>query len=82
MAGGVSIGDPILHTHVADELPEEHPLAFSGISCRACGTLVHAGNNECMTTWVETGKGAFCLGCFSQQCGSVVEDEFGLSGKP
>lgn len=26
--------------------------------------MVHASNNECMQTWVETGEGAYCIRCF------------------
>lgn len=70
--------DPKLWSHVSDYLPFGHPLACEQVTCGACGVLVHAGNNECMQTWVETGKGAYCLACFTKATETVVEDEWGL----
>lgn len=70
--------DPVLWSHASDCLPDDHPLAWRGASCTGCGCLVHAANNECMQTWVETGKGAYCLACFASATQKVVEPEWGL----
>jgi hypothetical protein len=56
--------EPLIHSGITDLLPDDHPLAYTSISCQQCGGLLHAFNNECMQTWVETGKGNFCLSCF------------------
>jgi len=56
--------EPLLHSHITDLLPEDHPLAYECVSCQRCRVMVHASNNECMTMWVETGLGNFCLACF------------------
>ncbi len=63
--------EPIIHSHIEDVLPEEHPLAFDTIYCGKCKVMVHAGNNECMRTWVETEFGNYCSGCF--KFGEVME---------
>lgn len=79
--------DPILHTHVEDVLPDAHPRAFETILCDGarygwpCREMLHAFNNECMTTWVETGKGNFCLACFVAIAGNeaeALEEDWGL----
>ena len=74
----MALKDPILHTHVEDCLPDEHPLAFESVDCVRCQDMVHASNNECMQSWVETGKGAYCVVCFAAETDGAVEDEFGL----
>lgn len=62
--------DPILHSHIEDVLPDNHPLAFKnvycvGIDCRGgYPAMLHAENNECMQTWIEAGAGNFCISCF------------------
>ena len=56
--------EPIIHSHITDELPENHILAYHQISCARCETLVHAANNETMTTWVEYSVKAVCMTCF------------------
>ena len=59
--------EPQIHSHITDMLPDDHPLANETFSCQraaACKTMLHADNNECMTTWVETGRGNFCFPCF------------------
>lgn len=89
--------DPILHTHVTDRLPDDHPLAYQQVWCEGDAhktlaafagrlpgesVLLHAGNNECMTTWVETGKGPRCLACFTDELGDdgkVVLPQWGLA---
>lgn len=59
-------GEPLIHSHVTDELPDEHPLAHRCIYCLGCQEMVHCENNECMTTWVECNAGAYCLQCFAK----------------
>lgn len=73
--------EPLIHSHVRDGLPDNHPLAYTQIHCRACQIPVHAGNNECMQTWVETGRGPHCLPCFAKAptAGTVIAPEWGLS---
>jgi hypothetical protein len=56
--------DPVIHSHHTDVLPEDHPKAYVGASCLRCRTLVHASNNECMTTWIEWGEAVLCGECF------------------
>ncbi len=57
--------EPIIHSHITDVLPEDHPLAYKKVYCDTkCGHLVHAGNNECMRTWIETEFGNYCTTCF------------------
>lgn len=75
--------DPLIHTHITDVLPDDHPQAFESINCSACGEMVHAFNNECMQTWVETGKGNFCIFCFVKIDGvEAIDDEYGLPPQP
>ena len=84
----MGLRDPVLHTHIEDMLPDHHPLAFQQVRCDSkvrCEqwqerALLHAANNECMQTWVETGKGNFCLSCFLklQEDPTVIEDVWGL----
>jgi len=58
--------EPKIHSHIEDCLPDNHPKALEDIHCENCTDLVHANNNECMQTWIETGKGAYCFHCFSE----------------
>ena len=74
----MNILEPLIHSHITDVLPDLHPLAFETISCKACGVMVHAANNECMQTWVESGVGAHCIKCFAVDA-MVLEDEFALN---
>jgi len=57
-------GEPIVHSHISDVLPEGHPLANEDVYCDhdngACQVMLHASNNECMQTWFETTEGNFC----------------------
>jgi hypothetical protein len=57
--------EPLIHSFVSDELPEDHPKAHERLICERCSRTIHASNNECMDAWVETGLGDFCLGCFA-----------------
>lgn len=56
--------EPQIWSHITDMLPEDHPLAYKTLICTTCRNMVHAGNNECMRTWVETGNGPYCIECF------------------
>ncbi len=55
--------EPIIHSNIEDGLPENHALAEVDVECSKCGVLVHCHNNECMQTWLETGRGNFCTAC-------------------
>jgi len=61
------MNEPLIHSDLTDELPLDHPRAFETIYCSKleCGTMLHASNNETMTTWVETKSGNYCLPCFT-----------------
>lgn len=61
----VDVKEPQIHSHIEDVLDDKHPLAFETIYCKGCKCMVHAVNNECMQRWVETGRGNYCLWCFS-----------------
>ena len=56
--------EPIIHSHLTDELPESHPLAYECVHCKKCLELVHASNNECMQTWIEYKGNQYCTKCF------------------
>lgn len=77
-------GEPVIHSHIEDGLPKDHPLASTSIRCLTCGEMVHCENNECMTTWVECNAGAYCLQCFAKEL-TKTEDcimdagQFGLT---
>lgn len=60
------MSEPLIHSHIEDVLDDTHQSAFKNVWCGDCHTLVHASNNECMTTWVESGEGDFCLTCFAK----------------
>jgi hypothetical protein len=68
-------GEPLLHSHVADRLPDDHPLARSRVRCDRCESLLHLPSNSCMRTWVETGHGNFCVRCFVLAAGGLVPDD-------
>lgn len=55
--------EPRIHSHITDVFPDDHPLAYKNFGCEHldCDALLHAGNNECMQTWIETGIGNFCV---------------------
>jgi hypothetical protein len=57
--------EPIVHSHHIDVLPEDHPKAYESVRCERCNVMVHAFNNECMTTWIEWGTHIMCGRCFS-----------------
>jgi hypothetical protein len=75
----VSEQEPRIWSNITDALPEDHPLAFKTLYCVTCDAMLHCGHNECMRTWVETGKGQHCLECFVRTVdGGVLEDGWGL----
>lgn len=57
--------EPLIHSHLTDRLPDEHPLANESVDCDRCRALLHACNNECMQTWFETAAGNFCTECYT-----------------
>ena len=72
--------EPSIHSHIEDGLPYNHAWAFEHIACPCCNALVHAGNNECMTTWLEWNGYAICIKCasdfFTESDGVLDWDEF------
>jgi len=58
------MGEPKIH-YVKDQLDATHPLAYKSLECTVCREAIHAFNNECMQPWVESGKGNYCLLCFT-----------------
>lgn len=56
--------EPLIHSHITDELEEDHPWAYTCVYCDTCGRMVHCANNECMQTWVEYQQKAWCIWCF------------------
>jgi hypothetical protein len=69
------VREPRIHSHVTDRLPESHPLARLRVSCERCESLVHLASNTCVRTWIETGRGNFCLPCFSVVAGGATRDD-------
>lgn len=67
--------EPIIHSHIIDSLPEMDERAYDEVFCKDCNAMVHAPNNECMITWVETGVGEWCLSCFALLEWSDLLDE-------
>jgi hypothetical protein len=55
--------EPRIWSGITDCLPDGHPLQWENLYCQTCQASVHVGN-ECMTDWVETGKGIYCFPCF------------------
>lgn len=72
--------EPLLHTHVVDGLPDGHPLASERVHCDRCEELLHSQRNSCMRTWIETGRGNFCIRCFVVVAGGLAPDHTRLSG--
>ena len=71
--------EPVIHSHITDDLPDAHPLAWSVVDCVECGVMLHCSNNECMQTWVETGLGSFCFNCFAgRNTSGFLAEDYGL----
>jgi len=73
--------EPLVHSHVSDGLPEEHPLAHELVRCDRCYALLHSRRNSCLRTWLETGLGNLCVGCFVLAAGGLAPDpQLGIGG--
>jgi len=72
--------EPLLHSHVADALPRDHPLARERVYCDRCNALLHMQTNSCMRTWIESGRGNHCVRCFIVVAGGLAPDETRLGG--
>ena len=70
--------EPIIHSHIEDGLPDDHPFADDEVFCKTCNEMLHAANNECMRTWVETGDGYYCIDCFTKVADIYLENKFAL----
>lgn len=75
--------EPQIHSHIEDRLPEFHRLAFKQVRCDTQkpfhDELLHAANNECMQTWVETGQGNFCWECACDRIKNVIDERLALT---
>lgn len=79
--------EPVIHSLITDQLPEDHPLAFEEVFCSKCDSLVHFANNECMTMWVEDYYDhsnedpyleqpiIYCLECYIMQLYRVKDED-------
>ena len=56
--------EPVIHSHISNKLTDNHSLRNVSVYCYKCGEMLHASNNECMQTWIETEFGNFCTNCF------------------
>lgn len=71
--------EPRIHSYITDELPNDHPLAHKSVDCDECNLTLHESTNECINPWAETGKGNYCLKCFSDiDQHAEITDEYGL----
>lgn len=73
-ASAVTRTEPRLHSHVIDRLPEDHPLATRLVSCERCEAILHLRSNRCVRTWVESGRGNYCLYCFVVAVGALARN--------
>ena len=73
-------GEPLIHSHVTDILPGNHPFADRRVYCTRCDALLHMQTNRCMRTWIESGRGNYCLRCFVVVAGGLAPDETRLAG--
>lgn len=55
------LGEPKIHSHLTDCLPEHREDCNEHKNCDICGKVVHAFNNECMKAWIEWGELEVCL---------------------
>jgi hypothetical protein len=76
--------EPRIHSHIIDILPDgykglnDKAKPFKSVYCDQCDVMVHAGNNECMQTWIETRNGNFCTDCLVLQ--TVLNDDWPQEG--
>jgi hypothetical protein len=67
--------DPIIvHSHIADCLPDDHPLARVTLWCMRCNEMLHCEINECMQTWLETLDGYYCVACYPLRDVMTLDD--------
>ena len=59
-------GEPLIHSHLTDALPDDHGQAYQQVLCVKCGTLCHSASNECMSTWIEYEGACYCSHCFAK----------------
>lgn len=74
--------EPLIHSHISDVLPDSHALAFEQVHCDRCEKLVHASNNECMSTWLEWNGEKVCIECALPHLGLVLPDTLPSAPKP
>ena len=72
--------EPRVHSHITDCLPANHPLARQRVYCDRCDTLLHMLTNSCMRTWIESGRGNYCMRCFIVVAGGLAPAETRLAG--
>jgi len=72
----------LIHSHLEDMLPDDHPWAFAAIYCPRCDKMLHAGNNECMSTWVEFDGKVLCLMCLVESAGTSGLENLDCIGYP
>jgi hypothetical protein len=78
--GRASVPEPQLHSHITDALPPGHPLAGRRVYCDHCQVLLHLQDDKCVRTWVESGRGNFCLRCFISVAGGLADHSTRVSG--
>lgn len=71
----MGLKEPQIHSGIEDGLKEDHIKANESLYCEKCDAMIHAFNNECMTTWVESGKGSYCISCFVEEYNKRDNDE-------
>jgi hypothetical protein len=69
--------EPRFHSHITDRLAKDHPLATRRVSCERCEAILHVQSNSCIRTWVESGRGNYCLYCFLVVAGGLAPDHAG-----
>jgi hypothetical protein len=73
--------EPRFHSHITDRLADGHRLATQRVSCERCEAILHLEDNSCVRTWVETGRGNYCLYCFLVAAGGLARDHAGRLGE-
>jgi hypothetical protein len=72
--------EPQLHSNISDQLPANHQLATRRVSCERCEAILHLQTNQCVRTWVESGRGNYCLYCFAVAVGELAPTATRLGG--
>lgn len=72
--------EPRLHSHITGCLADRHRLATQRVSCERCEAILHLADNSCVRTWVESGRGNYCLYCFLVAAGGLARDHAGRLG--